>query len=57
MKVWINEVETKAPQSTLKIIVANKTDLVEERVIKKEDGEKLARKFDALYVECSAKTG
>jgi len=37
------------------IIVGNKADLEEEREVKKEDGEKLAKELSAVFLETSAK--
>ena len=39
------------------IIVANKADLVEDRVISADEGKKLAASWKASYIETSAKTG
>ncbi|VUG18079.1 RAS1 [Brettanomyces bruxellensis] len=39
------------------MLVGNKNDLEEERQISKEEGVSLAKKFDAAYIETSAKTG
>jgi len=37
------------------IVVGNKCDLEEERVVMKEDGKKFADKINAGFIECSAK--
>ena len=39
------------------MLVGNKNDLEEERQISKEEGVSLAKKFNAAYIETSAKTG
>uniref|UniRef100_A0A6B2LLV0 Uncharacterized protein n=1 Tax=Arcella intermedia TaxID=1963864 RepID=A0A6B2LLV0_9EUKA len=39
------------------VLVGNKCDMEAERVVSKEQGEMLAQQFNALFVECSAKTG
>lgn len=52
---WLDDMK-KATRSNLPVIlVANKIDL--NRVVRKEDGEKLAREIKAKLVETSAKTG
>ena len=42
-------------KNLLKCIIANKNDLIEERQISEEDGEKLADEIGAYYYETSAK--
>ena len=39
------------------LILANKSDLEEERAINRRSGEEAARAFGAKYAEVSAKTG
>ena len=38
------------------ILIGNKIDLDKERVVSNEEGENLAKKFGAVYIEVSAKT-
>jgi len=38
------------------VLVGNKCDLADERIITTEQGEELARKFNARFMEASAKT-
>lgn len=40
-----------------KILVANKSDMAEERKVSTERGEKLAKKYGIPFLECSAKEG
>lgn len=40
-----------------KILIANKSDMGEERKVSTERGEKLAKKHGIPFMECSAKTG
>ncbi|KAK0564806.1 Ras- protein Rab-1A [Tilletia horrida] len=53
---WANEIRGAEYESSPKILVANKTDLVEQRIITPEQGQALARKMGWLYAETSAKT-
>ncbi|MCF2136113.1 MAG: GTP-binding protein [Candidatus Thorarchaeota archaeon] len=39
------------------IVVANKIDLKDSRIVSAEEGEEYARKIDSIYVESSALTG
>jgi 50S ribosomal subunit-associated GTPase HflX len=39
------------------LLVANKIDLVDSRLVSKKEGKKLAESLQMPYLECSAKTG
>ncbi|XP_064635542.1 ras and EF-hand domain-containing protein homolog isoform X2 [Lineus longissimus] len=60
---WVEAVEDGAQKKIPIMLVANKTDLREEyeaegrRTVKASDGERLAKSFDALFIESSAKDG
>ena len=54
MKMWLNEVNDLDAK---KILVGNKIDLVDQRVITKEKMEELAAKNKLVSFETSAKTG
>ena len=55
---WINEIKERyLLKEKIVFIVGNKTDLEDNRVISKEEGEKLAEKYEVMFYECSAKTG
>jgi small GTP-binding protein len=58
LKAKIKEIKTKSKKEAHYILVGNKIDLEEQRVVKKEEGEKLAKdeNFD-LFLEVSAKDG
>jgi small GTP-binding protein len=53
---WFNEIKDVSPNISL-ILVANKVDLTEDRVISTEMGEALAKNLNLSYIETSAKTG
>lgn len=53
---WFKETRDASPEISL-ILVGNKIDLVEDRVVSTEEGESTAKELNLSYVETSAKTG
>lgn len=53
---WVNEAEQYVP-NVPRVLVGNKIDLTEERVVSRSEGAALAEKLGARYYETSAKTG
>lgn len=53
---WFKEIKSVSPTISL-ILVGNKIDLENERVISTDQGEELAQKLNLSYIETSAKTG
>ncbi|MFW9864866.1 MAG: GTP-binding protein [Candidatus Thorarchaeota archaeon] len=53
---WFNEIKEVSKTISL-ILVANKIDLIESRIIPTKAGEGLANKLNLSYIETSAKTG
>ena len=53
---WIQQINAKAQNDVLKIIVSNKIDIT-HRDITFEEGEKIAKDYNWTYFETSAKTG
>ncbi len=53
---WFEEIKSVSPVISL-ILVGNKIDLEDQRVIPPEQGEELAKKLNLSYIETSAKTG
>ena len=53
---WFKEIIEVSKTISL-ILVGNKIDLVDDRVISTKDGEELAKKLNLSYIETSAKTG
>jgi small GTP-binding protein len=53
---WIKQIEANAQNSAIKVLVGNKFDKP-NRVVTKEEGEKLAEEYQMKYFETSAKTG
>ena len=53
---WHKEIKVASRTISL-ILVGNKIDLVDDRVVSSEDGYNLAKKLQLSYIETSAKTG
>ena len=54
---WINECKKIGPESILLVLIGNKNDLNESREISYKDGVNLAKKYNMLFFETSAKNG
>lgn len=54
---WIEDVQAERQDQALIVLVGNKCDLSDKRVISQEEGEEKARQFGALFQETSAKAG
>lgn len=54
---WLSEIQEYAQADVIIMLVANKVDKANERVVTREMGEKLAKEYEVPYVETSAKTG
>ncbi|KAF2156026.1 ras-domain-containing protein [Myriangium duriaei CBS 260.36] len=55
VKVWNGEVERYASEGVQKLMLGNKSDLVDKRVVDYEQGAEEARKHGMQYLETSAK--
>ncbi|MFX1315193.1 MAG: GTP-binding protein [Promethearchaeota archaeon] len=54
---WIEEIRTNVKNEIPLLLVGNKSDLVEERVVSIEEINNFTRDFNLYYMETSAKTG
>ena len=54
---WIDDIKENASKKTVVYLVGNKIDKEEEREVKKEDGEELAKELGFHFAEASALTG
>ena len=55
---WLNEIEMYSPgggKNVVKLLVGNKTDLVNDRAVSTKEGEAWARTKGMLFLEASAK--
>jgi Ras-related protein Rab-18 len=59
LQQWLNEIEMYSPgggKSIVKLLVGNKTDMVNDRAVSTKDGENLAKQKGMLFLESSAKS-
>ncbi|EDV27868.1 uncharacterized protein TRIADDRAFT_20540, partial [Trichoplax adhaerens] len=54
---WIEDINAHAGNDVVVMLLGNKADLTTEKVIKTEQGEKLAKDNNIAFMETSAKTG
>ncbi|XP_062303909.1 ras-related protein Rab-26-like [Osmerus eperlanus] len=57
IQAWLTEIHEYTQQDAVLMLLGNKADSTHERVVKREDGEKLAKEFGVPYMETSAKSG
>ncbi|XP_070185262.1 ras-related protein Rab-37-like isoform X2 [Littorina saxatilis] len=57
IRAWLAEINEYAQEDVVIMLLGNKCDSAAERVIRKEDGERLAREYGVAFMETSAKTG
>eukprot|EP00042_Codosiga_hollandica_P032604 m.209947 g.209947 ORF g.209947 m.209947 type:complete len:204 (-) comp53954_c0_seq5:369-980(-) len=55
IKTWMRNIEQHATDDVVKMILANKCDMEEKRVVTQEQGRKLASEFGVRFYETSAK--
>ncbi|XP_051529606.1 ras-related protein Rab-37-like [Myxocyprinus asiaticus] len=56
-RAWLTEIHEYAQDDVIIMLLGNKSDMSSSRVIRREDGEKLAREYGVIFLETSAKTG
>ena len=54
---WIEEIKSNSPALTQMILVGNKSDIIEERQVKTDDGKDYAKNKNIKFFEVSAKKG
>ncbi|PVD39474.1 hypothetical protein C0Q70_02108 [Pomacea canaliculata] len=57
IRAWLAEINEYAQEDVVIMLLGNKCDASSERVIRKEEGERLAREYGVAFMETSAKTG
>jgi GTPase SAR1 family protein len=54
---WVRQIENHAAPDVKKILLANKSDLEDEKVVSAEQGREIAQQNGMLFYETSAKSG
>ncbi|XP_056262189.1 ras-related protein Rab-26-like [Pseudoliparis swirei] len=57
IQAWLTEIHEYAQQDVVLMLLGNKADATHEQVIKREDGERLAKEFGVPFMETSARSG
>ncbi|KAJ4931711.1 ras-related protein Rab-37-like isoform X1 [Gymnodraco acuticeps] len=57
IRAWLTEIHEYAQKDVVIMLLGNKADVAAERVVKTEDGERLAKEYGVPFMETSAKTG
>ena len=56
MTKWLDDVRTNSSKNVTVILIGNKKDLEDKRQVSYEEGEKLAKENNLLFLETSAKS-
>uniref|UniRef100_A0A0X3P069 Ras-related protein Rab-6A n=1 Tax=Schistocephalus solidus TaxID=70667 RepID=A0A0X3P069_SCHSO len=54
---WIDDVRNERGSDVIIMLVGNKTDLADKRKVSTEEGEKMAKELNVMFIETSAKAG
>ena len=54
---WLQDIRDQSPKTVLIVLIGNKIDLEDKRIISYDEGKDFASKNDLLFMETSAKTG
>lgn len=57
MKYWLGEIKKNGNEGVPKIIVGNKCDLEDQRIVSTEEGSRFAQEKNIPFIETSAKDG
>mmetsp|Transcript_15134 Transcript_15134/g.16861 ORF Transcript_15134/g.16861 Transcript_15134/m.16861 type:complete len:94 (+) Transcript_15134:108-389(+) len=55
VQYWLNQIEELRSDTPFILIIGNKADLEEKRVISQEQGQKIANNANAVFIETSSK--
>lgn len=55
-KLWMTEIKQHAMQNIKIVLIGNKIDLAEERLVKKEEAKAIAEEYQLPYIETSAQS-
>eukprot|EP01135_Chromosphaera_perkinsii_P007998 Nk52_evm70s1073 gene=Nk52_evmTU70s1073 len=54
---WIRNIEQHASENVNRVLIGNKCDMTDKKVVDQVQGEALAEEYGITFTECSAKTG
>lgn len=57
IRAWLTEINEYAQDDVVIMLLGNKADMGGDKIIRREDGERLARDHNVAFMETSAKTG
>ncbi|XP_014206124.1 ras-related protein Rab-37-like isoform X2 [Copidosoma floridanum] len=57
IRAWLGEIREYAQDDVVIMLLGNKCDCSSDRIVKKEDGQRLANEYKVPFMETSAKTG
>ncbi|KAK5880819.1 hypothetical protein CesoFtcFv8_021689 [Champsocephalus esox] len=57
LQAWLTEIHEYAQQDVVIMLLGNKVDSSHDRMVKREEGEKLAKEFGVPFMETSARSG
>ncbi|XP_056285915.1 ras-related protein Rab-26-like [Pseudoliparis swirei] len=57
IRAWLTEIHEYAQRDVVVMLLGNKVDSTHDRMVKREEGEKLAKEFGVPFMETSAKSG
>ncbi|KAM3592686.1 uncharacterized protein V6R79_023520 [Siganus canaliculatus] len=57
IRAWLTEIHEYAQSDVVIMLLGNKADMGSDRVIRRDEGERLAREYSVPFMETSAKTG
>ncbi|XP_075880385.1 ras-related protein Rab-26-like [Nelusetta ayraudi] len=57
IQAWLTEIHEYAQEDVVLMLLGNKADATHGRVVKREDGERLAKEFGVPFMETSARSG
>lgn len=52
---WVEDVKNNSNKDVIMVLVGNKSDMLNERMVSRNEALKLARDYEMLYIETSAK--
>lgn len=56
VSTWLDEIDLHCPAPIRRILIGNKSDLVDQRQVSERHAQATADRFDMIYIETSAKT-